>query len=110
MHRLPSSGLTTPGEVFRIVEPLRDKNQVLWAEGGTNPQAAELECCSASALGVCEPRELLSPTQPSRLPLLRAYTHVLKCITPLLLPPVFSGHTQPSVSLKTLTSQPGLVT
>ena len=95
---------------FMIVEPLRDENEVLRAEDGVNPQSAELGCCSASALGVCEPRELLSPTQPSRLPLPHARVHVSKCITHALLPPAFSGHTQPSISLKTLMSQPRLST
>lgn len=75
------------------MEPLRDENEVLWAEGGVNPQSAELGCCSASALGVCEPRELLSPTQPSRLPLPHARVHVSKCITRIIASCVQWPHT-----------------
>lgn len=89
----------TTQRAFRIMEPLRDENKVLWAEDGTNPLFAEPGCCSAGALG-CVNRELLSPTQPSRLPLPLHIACTCPRITHALLPPAFSGHAQPSISPK----------
>lgn len=100
------------------MELLRDKSQVLQAEGGVRPPGCGAGMELPHALEMCEQEQPLSPAQPSRLHPPRARmrvfwsaSHVHYCC------PGVSGHTQPLISLKThlaggwtLTSQPRSVT